>query len=88
MVSERPYTPESLASRWECTPQHIRKMLTAGRLRGFKLGEKLWRIAACEVDRIEACQTSSLEDTEESSAPSGRRLEIDNAARSARQIVN
>jgi len=38
-MSERPYTPELLAERWQCSASVVRKMLEAGTLRGFKLGE-------------------------------------------------
>jgi excisionase family DNA binding protein len=88
-MMEAPYTPETLALRWHCSPQHIRRMLADGRLRGFKLGGKLWRIVASEVARIEEgpCPISDLVGTEESSPPSGMTKEtIDSAARSARQI--
>ena len=39
-LSERPYTPQRLAERWECSPQHVRKMLADGCLKGFKLGKR------------------------------------------------
>jgi len=64
-VSERPYTPESLAERWECSPQHVRKMLADGRLKGFKLGNKMWRISTSEVAKVEddQCEKQSSEST-------------------------
>jgi excisionase family DNA binding protein len=52
--SRRPYTPETLAERWECSPAIVRRMLKAGELRGFKLGDKLWRIPASVVDEFES----------------------------------
>ena len=55
-VNERPYTPESLAERWECSPQHVRKMLADGRLKGFKLGSRMWRISTTEVAKVEGDQ--------------------------------
>ena len=50
----RPYSPETLAERWGCTPSHVRKMVRRGDLRAFRLGGKLLRIPAVEVERIEA----------------------------------
>lgn len=34
----RPYTPETLAERWECSAATIRNMITRGELRAFKVG--------------------------------------------------
>lgn len=73
-MSERPYTPERLAERWECSPQHIYNLLGRGDLHGFKLGGKLWRIAASEVERIE-CQTTASESSRADLSSSGTRPE-------------
>ena len=73
-VNGRPYTPERLAERWECSPQHIRAMLADGRVNGFKLGGKLWRISAAEVERVE-CRTTDLDASRENSAQSGKTKE-------------
>src|SRR5687767_14422063 len=54
----RPFSPETLADRWNCSPQKVRLMFHAGELQGFRLG-KLIRIPAAEVERIE-CQTSTV----------------------------
>lgn len=51
---EKPFTPETLAKRWECSPRHIRKLTTKGTIPHFKLGE-LIRIPAEAVERIEQC---------------------------------
>jgi excisionase family DNA binding protein len=69
-VVERPYTPERLAERWECSPSLVRKMLETRALQGFKVGGKLWRIPAGEVDRFE-CQTTDSEGLRAGSSPSG-----------------
>ena len=45
----KPYTPESLAAHWECTPRHIRKLIEAEEIPSFRLG-KLIRIPAAFVD--------------------------------------
>ncbi len=39
-----PYTPESLASRWTCSPEHVRALCRAGRLRSFKVGRGMYRV--------------------------------------------
>jgi hypothetical protein len=48
----KPFTPKSLAARWECSEQHIRDLITGGDVRAFRLGSLL-RISAAEVWRIE-----------------------------------
>ncbi|OQW71093.1 MAG: hypothetical protein BVN33_16685 [Proteobacteria bacterium ST_bin13] len=50
-----PFTPETLADRWGCSAEHIRRMYHDGEIAAFRLG-KLIRITAMEVERIE-CQT-------------------------------
>lgn len=84
----RPFTPERLAERWECSPQHVTALCRGGTLRAFKLGPKLWRIPAVEVERWETGQTirSGSGDTEASSAPSSAPADPGNASRLARQI--
>ena len=49
----RPYTPETLAEHWGCSPQHVRDMCARGQLAFFRLG-RLYRIPAWSVDEIEA----------------------------------
>lgn len=48
----RPYSPETLAERWGCSSEKIRRMYHDGELAGFRLG-KLIRIPAAEVERFE-----------------------------------
>lgn len=55
-MTARPFTPETLAERWNCSAQKIRNMVQNGEIVGFRLG-KLIRIPAVEVERIE-CQQS------------------------------
>ena len=85
-----PYTPESLAERWECSPQHVRKMLADGRLKGFKLGNKMWRISTTEVAKIEEdqCEKPSSESIGANSAPSTTKEGRGSAIRSARRITH
>jgi excisionase family DNA binding protein len=51
----RPFSPETLAERWACSPEKVRRMYHDGELVGFRLG-KLIRIPAAEVERFE-CQS-------------------------------
>ena len=89
-MSERPYTSESLAERWECSPQHVRKMLADGRLKGFKLGNKMWRISTTEVEKIEEdqCEKPSSENIGANSASSTTKEGRGSAIHSARQITH
>ncbi|MEW4466279.1 helix-turn-helix domain-containing protein [Parasphingorhabdus sp. JC815] len=48
-----PFSPQTLAKRWNCTPQFIRDLVEAGELDYFKLGKKLIRIPAAAVVRFE-----------------------------------
>lgn len=62
----KPYSPESLADRWGCSAEKVRRMYHGGEIDGFRLG-KLIRIPADAVERYECQNTGSLS-TEESSA--------------------
>jgi excisionase family DNA binding protein len=54
----RPYSPQTLAQRWGCSAEKIRRMYRNGELAGFELG-KLIRIPAAEVERFECQNTTS-----------------------------
>ncbi|MCW0235304.1 MAG: helix-turn-helix domain-containing protein [Ferrovibrio sp.] len=54
MNTQKPFSPETLAERWGCSSRHVRTLLKSGKIKGFQLGGKLWRISAAEVERIEA----------------------------------
>lgn len=84
-VMERPYTIERLAERWECSGEHVRRLLINGDLQGFKLGGKVWRITAKAVEAFE-CRTIDSEDSRESLSPSGMRTENDIATDLGRAI--
>ena len=58
MSSSRPFSPQTLADRWGCSPEKIRQMCRRGELSWFPLG-KLIRIPANEVERIECQNTDS-----------------------------
>ena len=84
-MADRPFTPESLADRWECSAEKIRKMVRSGEIASFKLG-KLIRIPAVEVERIE-CLTDTGSPSTEGIGPSPQDLErISADVRLARMI--
>lgn len=58
MVGPTVYTPRTLAQRWQCSERHVRTMIATGELPSFRLGGKLLRILAEEVDLIEQMQIS------------------------------
>jgi excisionase family DNA binding protein len=59
MEALKPFTPKALAERWACSESHIYKMISDGRLNGFRLGGgKLVRIGVEEVLRWESGQAN------------------------------
>ncbi len=60
-----PFTPETLADRWQCSARHIRNMVKDGRLPGFRLGGKLMRIRAGVVEEFERCKNTDSDATED-----------------------
>lgn len=57
----KPYTPETLAERWSCTPDHVRRLCRRGGLTFFKLGKHI-RIPFDEVERYESAPAPTKED--------------------------
>ena len=55
-MMEPPFSPKKLAERWGCSRQNVHKLIRAGVLPHFKLGDKLLRIPA------EAVQDKALVD--------------------------
>ena len=66
------FTPATLAERWECSEGHVRNMIADGTLPAFRLGGKLLRIKASDVERFE-CQTGGSPDSTENTASHGAR---------------
>ncbi|MBU0726413.1 MAG: helix-turn-helix domain-containing protein [Alphaproteobacteria bacterium] len=54
-VSQRPYTPETLAERWGCSHQHIRDLVRTGKLPAFRVG-RLIRVRREDVETFERPQ--------------------------------
>ena len=80
-MNEQPYTPETLAERWDCSAEKIRQMCHRGELPAFRLG-KLIRIRAIEVERYE-CERTQLKNNTSSSAIEESLLSQSDAARTA-----
>lgn len=96
---DRPYTPETLAQRWGCTPRHVQKLCREDRLGHFKVG-RLLRIppgAVIAFEAEEARHGRSGPDAGRAAAPGASRLparpdelerqRIQDAIRHARMIA-
>lgn len=70
-LPERPYTPDTLAQRWTCTPQHVRKLIRTNMLRAFRIGSLL-RISADEVERYERCESGPMDTALSATAAPGQ----------------
>lgn len=62
------FTPATLAKRWECSDKHVRNLIAAGKLECFRLGGKLVRIRASDVEKFEARNSSPAPETAPSAA--------------------
>jgi excisionase family DNA binding protein len=82
MNAPRPFSPETLADRWACSAEKVRRMYHGGELVGFRLG-KLIRIPAAEVERFE-CRTASESTGENTASSSPTRSEAAFESRLAR----
>ncbi|WP_368502166.1 helix-turn-helix domain-containing protein [Salipiger sp. 1_MG-2023] len=68
-MTSSPYTPETLAGRWQCSPETVRQLCKANRLGHFRLG-RLYRIKPEHVEEYE-CQTLQSDACEAASASTG-----------------
>ena len=86
MNTPKPFSPQTLAERWDCSSETVRTMCHSGAIGWFPVG-KLIRIPAAEVERFE-CQTTDSSSTEDVSAsPTPTPNEDAFAARLVRQTV-
>jgi excisionase family DNA binding protein len=69
------YTVKSLATHLQCDQQMIYDLLSSGKLRGWRLGGRLWRIDQEAVDEYKRNQTTGSTGSRGSSASSGRKAE-------------
>ncbi|WP_108500505.1 helix-turn-helix domain-containing protein [Paracoccus indicus] len=51
-MTVRPYTPEMLADRWDCSGETVRAMIRSGTLPAFRVG-RMMRITAKAVEDYE-----------------------------------
>lgn len=79
------YSVTGLAEHWGCGTDTIYTLIRSGDLSSFKLGGKLIRIRADEVERYE-CRTTPSNDTEASSRSSGTKTADGTATRLERLI--
>ena len=83
MDQPRPYSIASLAERWTCSSELVRKMIVRGELEGIRYG-KLWRIPAAAVARFEAGGRAAANDETTDVAPV-RRVDAPAAIRPEKQ---
>lgn len=80
-IKERPYSPETLAKRWDCSPSQVRKLIRVGnhlgkRLMAFQIGHGVYRIPVESVGDFESCGLGCIQTaggtplTDESEPPS------------------
>lgn len=80
-MTDKPYSPQTLAKHWGCSAEKIRIMCRDGELACFTLG-KLIRIPASEVGRIEC---GDLPDIEENGVSLGMKADDRFESRLVRQ---
>lgn len=68
-MTMRPYTPDSLAERWQCSAETVRQMIKRGELRAFRVGV-MYRVPVDAVEEYE-CRTLPSGDFAAVSALSG-----------------
>ena len=61
-----PFTPETLAKRWNCSPSQVRKLIRAGnhlgqKLRAFQIGHGVYRIPSDAVGEFESCGLGGIQ---------------------------
>jgi excisionase family DNA binding protein len=62
------FTPAMLAERWLCSERHVRNLIADRRLRAFRVGGKLLRIAADAVEEFERCRNGPSDGSMESAS--------------------
>lgn len=78
LPTAKPFSPESLAERWDCSAEKVRQMVHRGELNGFRLG-KLIRIPAIEVERYECAETQQQKDMNSSNITTSSQSRLDAA---------
>ena len=83
----KPFSPETLAERWDCSAEKVRLMCRNGVVASFRLG-KLIRIPASEVERIECLTDTPSQNTEENSPLPSAKVSDGYESRLVRQTVD
>ncbi|NOE24826.1 excisionase family DNA-binding protein [Ruegeria sp. HKCCD6157] len=72
-----PYTPKTLADRWNCSSETVRQLCKSGQLECFRVGRQ-FRIPAHKVEEFEQCRNTTLAVSTAASSLSGmRRMDAD-----------
>lgn len=50
--TERYFTPEQIASLLQVNVVTVRRWLRSGRLKGYQLGRKLWRVSGSQLEEF------------------------------------
>lgn len=53
------YTVDELAARWRVGRNSVIAAIREGKLHAFKVGKRVWRITAAEVERYEAARNGA-----------------------------
>lgn len=78
-MTGRALTPAMVAEMWGCSERTVRNEIAAGRLRHFRVGQKLLRIPREALEEYE-CQNTGSPDTEESGPSLSMRAADERAA--------
>src|SRR5262245_3071947 len=57
-MQETMLTPEEVAQRLKVTERTVYRWLQTGRVRGYKLGARLWRIEPPDLQKFLACRVN------------------------------
>jgi len=82
-MTDRPYSVATLAERWDCHEDVVRRLISRGALLSFRVGD-LIRVRASEVERYE-CNGSALQDTGAGTSSNTTMVTDATAERSARE---
>ena len=84
MSEAKPFSVASLAERWGCHPDVVRRLIRAGALHSFRVGA-LIRVSRAEVERYE-CSGSGSHDTGADLPLSSTMIQDATAERSTREL--
>jgi excisionase family DNA binding protein len=79
-----PFSVKTLADRWECHPDVVRRLIRKGDLKSFRVGA-LIRVSRAEVERYE-CSGSGSHDTGADLPLSSTTIKDATAERSTREL--